>query len=123
VYYENFNLRIDGTVIPPPSGYGFSEADLVENSNRNADGYLSWDTVRQNVGKLDLTWDNLDGGRLQAVIAAIRGKKKFMATFFNPNTGDWETREFYAGDRATQLARFISAARYYASLTVPFVEV
>lgn len=121
--YENFNLRIDGAVIPPPSGYSFTEADLVENSTRNGAGYLSWDVVRQNLGRLDLSWDNLDGERLQHVIQAIRSKKKFNATFFNLFTGEYETREFYAGDRASELARFVNASKYWASLTVPFVEV
>lgn len=118
-----FGLKINGADIPPPSEYTFTEADLVVNSERNAKGYANWDVVRQNVGSLDLTWSNLDGDRLTAVVAAIRGKKSFQATFFNPLTKQMETRTFYAGDRSAQLARFISAQRYWATLTVPFVEV
>ncbi|MEM5768111.1 MAG: DUF6711 family protein, partial [Bacillota bacterium] len=113
----------DGSVIPPPSGYTFTEADLTENSKRNAQGVASWDVVRQNVGNLDLTWENIDGDRLKQVVAAIRGKKSFAVTFFNPLTGNHETRTFYAGDRSAQLARYVSAVKYWASLTVPFVEV
>ena len=122
-YFENFDLRIDGTVLPPPSGYSFNEADLVENSNRNGKGKASWDVVRQNVGAIELTWDNLDGARLQQVIRAIRSKKSFRVHFFNTLTGQHETREFYAGDRASQLSRYVSSLKYWATLSVPFTEV
>ena len=122
-YFDNFDLRVDNTVLPPPSGYSFNEADLVENSTRNGKGIASWDVVRQNVGSLELTWDNLDGDRLKQVIAAIRGKKSFSVHFFNPLTGQHETRTFYAGDRASQLARYVSAVKYWASVTIPFTEV
>jgi hypothetical protein len=120
---ENFGLRVDGTLIPPPSGYSFTEADIVENSFRNSAGYASWDVVRQNVASISLTWENLDGVRLRQIVTAIRGKKQFNATCFNPLTGNMETRTFYAGDRAAELARFVSASSYWATLTVPFVEV
>lgn len=122
-YYQNFDLRVDGAVIPPPSGYSFTEADLTENSTRNGKGVASWDVVRQNVGSIDLTWEGLDGDRLQQVVAAIRGKKSFSVHFFNPLTGVHETRTFYAGDRAAQLSRYVSAMKYWATITVPFVEV
>jgi len=122
-HYDNFDFRIDGTVLPPPSGYNYNEADLVENSTRNGKGFASWDVVRQNVGNLELSWDNLDGDRLKQVIRAIRGKKSFNVHFFNTLTGDHETRVFYSGDRATQLARYVSAVKYWATLTIPFTEV
>lgn len=118
-----FGLKIEGVEIPPPSGYSFVEADLVVNSQRNASGYVSFDVVRENVGSIDLTWDKLDGERMQQIVNAIRGKKTFNATFFNPNTGQMETRKFYAGDRSNELARFISTQKYWSSLSVPFVEV
>ena len=122
-YWNNFNLRVDGVVIPPPSAYTFEEADLTANSTRNAAGYASWDVVRQNVGNLTLTWERLDGERLRAVALAIRSKKSFRVTFFNPLTGGHETREFYAGNRSAELARYISAVQYWATLSIPLVEV
>lgn len=122
-FFENFGLRIDSIVIPPPSGYSYTEADLVENSGRNAAGYAHWDVVRQNVASINLTWENLDGERLRQVIAVIRNKKQFQVTCFNPLTGQHETRTYYSGDRAVELSRYISALEYWGSLTVPFVEV
>jgi len=119
----NFSIRIDGNEIPPPSGYSIVESDLVTNSQRNAAGYASWDVTRQNVLSVDLTWECLDGDRLKRVISAIRNKKSFMAYLFNPYTGEFETHELYSGDRAAELARFISAVKYWATLSVPFVEV
>jgi hypothetical protein len=121
--YETFGLRIDGALIPPPSGYTYTEADIVANSFRNSAGYASWDVVRQNVANISLTWEKLNGTRLRQVIAAIRGKKQFEVTCFNPMTGNMETHTFYSGDRAAELARFVSASHYWATLTVPFVEV
>ena len=118
-----FSLRVDGAELPPPSSYTFHERDLVTNSHRNARGTAVWDVVRRNVGELELTWENIDGARLRAVISATRGKKKLNVRFLNPGTGIWETRTFYPGDRAMELARYISASNYWASLTVSFVEV
>lgn len=118
-----FDLKIDGVDLPVPSAYSFTEADLVENSTRNASGYASWDVVRYNVGSLQLTWENASRERLTQIISAIRSKKKFSVTFLNPNTGEVETREFYAGDRANEMSRYISALKYWASLSVTFVEV
>lgn len=116
-------LKIDGVNIPSPTSYSFTESDLVENSTRNAAGYASWDVVRYNVGKIDLTWENADRGKITRICNAIRSKKKFNVTFANTNTGQVETREFYSGDRANELVRYVSALKYWSSLSVPFVEV
>ena len=101
----------------------FRSSDLVENSNRNANGYANWDVVRYNVGALNLTWENATREKITQIITAIRSKKTFSCTFLNPNTGLVETREFYAGDRANDLVRYVSALSYWATLTIPFVEV
>jgi hypothetical protein len=117
------DLKIDGVDLPAPSAYTFTEYDLVENSTRNANGVASWDVVRYNVGRLDLTWENATRDKIVQIISAIRSKKKFDVTFLNTNTGQVETREFYSGDRANELVKYISALNYYGTLTVPFVEV
>lgn len=119
----SFPLQIDGVDLPAPSDYSFNEADLQENVNRNAQGYANWDVVRYNVGRLDLTWENLSREKIRQVTLVIRNKKKFRCTFLNTNTGEIETREFYSGDRSTDLAKYVSALEYWATLTVPFVEV
>jgi hypothetical protein len=118
-----FELKIDGVALPAPSGYSFTESDLVVNSERNAAGYASWDLVRSNVGSLNITWENVSREKVVKIIAAIRGKKTFRATFLNTNTGNMETRTFYAGDRANELVRYVSSLSYWSSLTIPFVEV
>jgi hypothetical protein len=118
-----FGMRIDGAEIPPPSSYTFYERDLVTNSHRNARGTAVWDIVRRNVGELELTWENIGGERLRAVMSAARGKTRLNVRFFNPGTGGWEMRAFYPGDRAMALARYIKASDYWASLTVSFVEI
>lgn len=118
-----FTLKIDGVDLPAPSGYTFTESDLVENSTRNAAGKAVWDVVRRNVGSLNLTWENVSRDKITQIINTIRNKKQFQCTFLNTNTGQVETRTFYAGDRANELVRYISALNYYSTLTVPFVEV
>ncbi len=118
-----FELRIDDVELPTPSKYSFAEYDLVENSTRNGNGMASWDVVRFNVGRLDLTWDNVSRDKIVQILSAIRSRKKFDCTFPNPNTGQVETRNFYAGDRMNELAKYISALEYWSTLTVPFIEV
>ena len=118
-----FDLQVDNKILPPPSAFNLTEADLHANPQRNAQGYASWDLVRKNVASLELEWKNLDGERLTRIITAIRGKKSFRVKFFNTLTGKYEIRTFYPGDRATELVRFVSAVKYWATLKVPFVEV
>lgn len=118
-----FPLAIDGIDLPAPSGYSFTESDLVENSTRNAAGVAVWDVVRYNVGNINITWENVDRDKIVKITSAIRSKKHFSVTFLNTNTGQVETRTFYAGDRANELVKYISALEYWATLTVPFVEV
>ena len=118
-----FNLKIDGVELPTPSTYSFTESDLVENSTRNAAGKATWDVVRYNVGTLNLTWENADRGKIVSICNAIRSKKTFKCTFLNTNTGQLETREFYAGDRANELVKYVSALNYWGTLTVPFIEI
>lgn len=118
-----FELKIDGIDLPAPSDYTFTESDLVENSTRNANGVASWDVVRYNVGSINLTWENATREKIVKINSAIRSKKHFSVTFLNTNTGQVETRTFYAGDRANELAKYVSALEYWATLTVPFVEV
>ena len=119
----DFPLQIDGVQLPAPSGHKYREADLVENSSRNAAGYATWDVVRYNVGSLDLTWKAIGRGEIMQIAAAIRSKKHFNVTFLNPYTGNVETRSFYSGDRESELLQYISTLDYWSSLTIPFVEV
>lgn len=118
-----FPLQIDGVNLPAPSSYTFTEADLVTNSDRNDAGYANWDVVRFNVGRIDLTWQNLHKDDIVKIVSAIRNKQKFQCTFLNTNTGQIETRTFYAGDRANEIAKYVSALEYWSTLTVPFIEV
>jgi hypothetical protein len=119
----SFPLQIEGVDLPAPSGYKFNEADIVTNADRNDAGYANWDVVRFNVGRLDLTWENVSRDKIVQIVSAIRNKQKFRCTFLNLNTGEVETREFYSGDRANELVKYVSALDYWASLTIPFIEV
>lgn len=119
----SFTLKIDGVDLPAPSTYSFTERDLTQNSSRNANGIASWDVVRYNVGEINLSWTNVHQSKVQQICSTIRSKKSFAVTFLNTNIGLVETRTFYAGDRANELVKYISALEYWSSLTIPFVEV
>lgn len=119
----SFPLKVEGVQFPSPATYGFTEFTLMENFERNNAGYANWDVVRPNIGRLDLVWDKVHKDEIVQIVGVIRSKKSFYATFLNSNTGEMETREFYAGDRANEMARFISVLDYWSNLTVPFVEV
>ncbi len=119
----SFPLQIDGVDLPAPSSYKFTEADLVTNADRNDAGYANWDVVRFNVGRLDLTWENVSRDKIAVIATVIRSKKTFRCSFLNTNTGQVETREFYSGDRANELVKYVSALEYWSTLTVPFIEV
>ena len=116
-------IKINGTDIPPPSKYSYTERDLVQNSGRNANGVANWDVVRFNVGELSLSWENVSRDKIIKICNAIRNQKTFEVTFLNTLSGSVETRTFYAGDRANELVKYVSSLNYWGSLALPFVEV
>lgn len=93
---------------PEPSEYTGTTATLVD-SARNTEGYVVGAVIRDDVGKVELTWNFLTVAQWANILAQFSIKRggKFIndVTFFCQDTGTWETRQMYVSDRSAGVFR------------------
>lgn len=93
---------------PEPSEYTGTTATLVD-SARNTEGYVVGAVIRDDVGKVELTWNFLTVAQWASILAQFSLKRggRFIndVTFFCQDTGTWETRQMYVSDRSAGVFR------------------
>lgn len=101
-------VTINGYDFPEPSSYESTTATLVD-SGRNVQGYTVGAVIRDDVAKVVLGWKFLTVEQWakinQCFLEAYGGAFYNNVTFFNQNTGNWETRKMYVGDRKASIFR------------------
>ena len=95
-------VRVAGLDLPEPSTYSGNTATLVD-SGRNVQGELIASVVREDVAKVELTWNYLTAQQWAAINKKFSGKHggSFVndVTFYDQTSGDWVTRQMYVSDR------------------------
>ena len=93
---------------PEPSTYNGNTSTLVD-SARNVAGKMVGSVVRDDVGKVEMTWKYLTveqwANILKCFSMARGGKFINNVTFFCQDIGDWTTREMYVNDRKADMFR------------------
>ena len=93
---------------PEPSSYSGTTSTLVD-SARNAQGVVVGAVIRDDVGKVQMSWKYLTVKQwadiLKCFSIARGGKFYSNVTFFCQDTGDWTTREMYVSDRTANMFR------------------
>ena len=93
---------------PEPSTYKGNTSTLVD-SARNAQGKVVGAVIRDDVGKVEMSWKYLTVKQwadiLKCFSIARGGKFYNNVTFFCQDTGDWTTREMYVSDRSADMFR------------------
>lgn len=97
-------VSIEGVDLPTPSVYIGTTSTLVD-SGRNAQGQVVGAVVREDIAKVELTfnfvtvekWSNM----LKMFNTKYGGDFYRRVTFFCDVSGTWETREMYVSDRTT----------------------
>ena len=93
---------------PEPSSYKGNTATLVD-SARNAQGRVVGAVIRDDVGKVEMSWKFLTVKQWADILACFsiaRGGKFYNnVTFFCQDIGDWTTREMYVSDRSADMFR------------------
>lgn len=101
-------VSIAGYDLPEPSAYSGSTATLVD-SARNAAGVTVGAVIREDVGKVELSWKYLTieqwSNILKCFSIAQGGDFYNDVTFFCQDTGTWTTRKMYVGDRSAGMWR------------------
>lgn len=101
-------VTVGGYAFPEPSTYNGISATIVD-SARNTDGYVIGSVIREDVAKVELTWNMLTVDQwsriLQCFDSKYGGSFYNNVTFFNQTSGSFETREMYVSDRSAPMWR------------------
>jgi hypothetical protein len=93
---------------PEPSSYSGNTATLVD-SARNAQGVTVGAVIRDDVGKVEMTWKYLTVEQWADILKCFsisRGGSFYNSvTFFCQDIGDWTTRNMYVSDRKANMFR------------------
>ena len=101
-------VSVGGYDFPEPSAYSGSTSTLVD-SARNAEGRMVGSVVRDDVGKIEISWKYLTVEQWARVQKCFRqssgGKFINVVTFFDQSVGGWVTKEMYVSDRSAGMWR------------------
>lgn len=99
-------VEIEGYSVPDPSGYSGTTATLVD-AARDAKGVTIGQVIREDVGKVEMTWNFISAANWAAILQKFStkygGKFYNSVTFFNQDINDWETRDMYVSDRTASI--------------------
>ena len=120
-------LIIDGTVLPNPSTYDITYADLdSSNSYTSETGILNRDMIRGNHRTIAVEWTKLNLLDLQAILRSVSDdnslKSSFKLKYFDLYSGTFKTGKFYATDRGVKSKRIRTDSDGYFSLSFNFKE-
>jgi len=97
-------LKIDGVDMPAPATFKTPRFDLDSgDTNRNEEGYLQRDRIRQGIFKIELEWKGITSAQLNTIETAI-APASVQVTF--PSAAGMQTKTMYAGDRQTELIKY-----------------
>lgn len=95
-------VSIGSYQFPEPSTYSANTATLVD-AARNAEGVNIGAVVRDDVAKVDMTWNFLTVEQWANINGKFKegggGKFSNNVTFFDQTAGTWITRNMYVSDR------------------------
>lgn len=98
-------IKIDGIDLPAPSSLKNQQFDIDSaDTNRNEEGYLQRDRVRQGVYKIELEWKAITSAQVSTILNAIE-PASVQVTF--PSPEGILTKTMYVGDRNIEIARYI----------------
>ena len=101
-------VTVGGFDFPEPSTYKGNTSTLVD-SARNVQGKMVGSVIRDDVGKVEVTWKYLTIEQWASVLQCFReasgGKFINNVTFFCEDLADWTTRQMYVSDRNAEMFR------------------
>lgn len=120
-------LKVDGVVLPNPSVYDTTYADLdSSNSYTSETGVLNRDMIRGNHRTIVVEWTRLKLSELQTILRSVSddGKLKpsFSLEYFDLYSGTLKTGTFYATDRSVKSKRIRTTSDGLFSVSFNFKE-
>ena len=101
-------VTVGGYEFPEPSAYTANTSTLVD-SARNAQGKMIGSVIRDDVGKVEISWKYLtveQWARIQQCFRRSSGGKFInLVDYFDQSVGGWVTKEMYVSDRKSGMWR------------------
>lgn len=101
-------VAVGGFAFPEPATYKGNTSTLVD-SARNVQGKMVGSVIRDDVGKVELSWKYLTIEQWSSILKCFRqasgGKFINNVTFFCEDLADWTTRQMYVSDRNAEMFR------------------
>ena len=101
-------VTVGGFDFPEPSSYKGNTSTIVD-SARNAQGKMVGSVIRDDIGKVELSWKYLTIEQWASILKCFRqasgGKFIHNVTFFCEDLADWTTRPMYVSDRNAEMFR------------------
>lgn len=114
---------------PEPSTYKGTTSTIVD-SARNAQGKMIGSVIRDDVGKVEMTWKYLTVEQWASINSQFKqsagGKFINQVVFFDQTIGDWVSRQMYVSDRKSDAWRRDSVTgelRGWTNCSLSLIEV
>lgn len=109
-------LKIDGVDMPAPSVFKIPRFDLDSgDTNRNEEGYLQRDRIRQGIFKIELEWKGITSAQLNTIETAI-APASVQVTF--PTATGMQAKTMYVGDRMVEMVKYQPETRWNISFNL-----
>lgn len=121
-------VTINGYDLPAPSTYKGETSTLVD-STRNTQGKMIGSVVREDVGKVSLTWKYLTVEQWATICKCFKenygGHFIIDVTFFDQTIGEYVTRAMYVSDRKADMFKLDSEGNVtgWTSCSLNLIEV
>ena len=114
-------LKVGGVSLPDPAKMTIEDYDISE-SDRNANGKMISQVIREDVHKISCEWAILRTSEYMAIRRAIKKKFGLSVYFFIPDQNAEGTLDMYAGDRKTPMYTYEHGIPVYKGFTLNFIE-
>ena len=118
--YNNI-LIVGGVTLPDPSEMTITDYDISE-SERNANGKMVSQIIREDVHKIECKWKLLRVDEYMIIRKAIKRKFGLSVRFFIPEQNTDGELEMYAGDRKTPIYTYEDGVPVYKDFSLNFIE-
>ena len=123
-------VTIGTSDLPTPSSDVGLTSTIVD-SGRNTEGVMIGAVIREDVGKVEMSWNYLTVTQWSAILKKFSsvhgGSFSQNVTFFDQVRADWITREMYVSDRTSagliQLDPITGAPRGWKNPKLSLIEV
>ena len=104
---NGFITSIAGISIPRGcSAVQVKYANLSDSqAGRGMDGTM-WPGIFAQVRTLSCNWNGLRPDQIQAILSSVKCSNGFDVTWYDPESGSYQTSQFYAGDRTADVKCF-----------------